>query len=230
MRKTGLILLLTISYFLQAQISSSPFSTANLPGSPSNLFLNTISNTKGGGPLSYDEIKGSPYYKKEFSLAKMAENFESAPARYNSFTDQIEFQKGDKNYVLPKESIFSNIIFLTTREKMVLLETNDENSGYFFELVGGKYGLYKKVKTKFVDIKKAANSFSEDKPAYFLNIDPFYYIKTEKGYIKQPKGSKDIIAQIPEKTEQLNAFFKSNKIKFNKEEDLIKLANFLNQN
>ncbi len=86
------------------------------------------------------------------------------------------------------------------------------------------------MKTKFVDIKKASNSFSEDKPAYFLNIDPFYYIKTEKGFIKEPKGPKDVISQIPEKADQLTSFFKSNKIRFNKEEDLIKLTNFLNQN
>ncbi|MDR6158926.1 hypothetical protein QF023_002442 [Chryseobacterium sp. SLBN-27] len=230
MRKTFLILLSTIGFFSSAQIASSPFSISSLPTPTSNLFLNTISTVRNNGQLSYEEIKGSPYYKKEFSLAKMAENFESAPARYNSFTDQIEFQKDGNNYVLPKESVFSSITFLNTKEKIVLLETNDENSGYFFELVGGKYGLYKKVKTKFIDIKKASNSFSEDRPAYFLNVDPLYYIKTEKGYIKEPKVSKDIIAKIPEKTEQLNAFFKSNKIKFNKEEDLIKLANFLNQN
>lgn len=230
MRKTALILFSTISFLSYAQIASSPFSTSSLPTPSSNLFLNTISTVRNNGQLSYDEIKGSPYYKKEFSLAKMAENFESAPARYNSFTDQIEFQKDGSNYVLPKESVFSNIKFLNTGEKIALLETNDDNSGYFFEVAGGKYGLYKKIKTKFVDIKKASNSFSEDRPAYFLNVDPFYYIKTEKGFIKEPKAPKDVISQIPEKADQLTAFFKSNKIRFNKEEDLIKLTNFLNQN
>ncbi|RMZ60421.1 hypothetical protein D1632_04310 [Chryseobacterium nematophagum] len=76
----------------------------------------------------------------------MAENFESAPARYNRYTDQVEFQKGDKNYALPKEATFSHILFLNTKEKLVLLETKDDNAGYFFEVVGGTYSLYKKVK------------------------------------------------------------------------------------
>ncbi|CAA7194206.1 hypothetical protein [Chryseobacterium potabilaquae] len=229
MRNSALILLLGIGFFSPAQVASSPFSMNSLPTPASNLFLNTISTVKNNGLLTYDEIKGSPYYTKEFSLAKMAENFESAPARYNRYTDQVEFQKGDKNYALPKEATFSHILFLNTKEKLVLLETKDDNAGYFFEVVGGTYSLYKKVKTKFVDIKKAANSFAEDKPAYFLNVDPFYYIQTDKGFIKEPKNQKEIIDQIPEKRAALETFFKSNKIKFNKEEDLIKLVNFLNQ-
>lgn len=189
-----------------------------------------ILSPKSGKTLSYSDISGSPYYKKEFTPAKVADNYETLVARYNSYSDEIEFQKDEKLHVLPKQDVFSKIIFTNTKEKLALVNTGDDLSGYFFELSSGKYPLYKKVKTRFIDMVKSSNGYAEDKPAKFQTLEPKYYIKTEKGFIKDPKNVKEIVDQIPEKKESIETFVKSNKIKFNKEEDLIKLVNFLNQN
>jgi hypothetical protein len=183
-----------------------------------------------GKVLSYDEILGSPYLDKNFHIAKIAENPEQLPVRYNSYNDEIEFKKDDKILALPKKSEFSRIQTASPKQILVLLETSDELSGYFFELVNGKNSLYQKIKTKFTDYVPAPNGYASDKPATFKTLDPVYYIKTEKGFIKKPKNQRDIIEQFPDKKEGLTTFFKSNKIKFDKEEDLIKLVTYLNQN
>ncbi|MCA6066683.1 hypothetical protein JI747_005800 [Chryseobacterium sp. RG1] len=182
--------------------------------------------------LSYDEIQGTPYYEKNFSLAKFVipENVETAPARYNIYLDEVEFIKDDKTYALPPDSPFKKIEFINTGETLVKLNNGDELSGYFFEIVNGKYSLYKKLKMKFNDFVPAPNSYAMDKPANFHSFDPLFYIRTEKGFIKKPKNQKEIIEQIPDKKDVLTTFFKENKIKFDKEEDLKKLVNFLNQN
>lgn len=183
-----------------------------------------------GKSFKYEDISGTPYLTKTFSNAKLADNYEQLPVRYNSYTDEIEFQKDNKTSVLPKEAKFSRIEISSPKQTLALLETNDDLSGYFFEISKGKNTLYKKIKTKFIDYVPAPNGYASDKPANFKTLDPVYYIKTEKGFIKKPKNQKDIIEQFPDKKEALTAFFKSNKIKFDKEEDLIKLVAFLNQN
>jgi hypothetical protein len=183
-----------------------------------------------GKNLTYDEIQGSPYFDKSFHLAKLADNYEELPIRYNSYKDEIEFQKDGKTLVLPKDSKFSRVVVKSTNQTFVLLDNNNEEAnGYFIELINGKNSLYKKVKTVFKDTVPAASTYASDKPATFQTQDPLYYIKTENSFIKL-KNQKTINEQVPEKKEVLSTFFKSNKIKFDKDADLMKLVNFLNQN
>lgn len=183
-----------------------------------------------GKTFKYEEISGaSPYLSKEFSNAKVAANYAEVPVRYNSYSDEVEFKKNNEIQVLPKTADFSRIEISSPKQTIVLLQTSDDLSGYFLELVNGKNSLYKKVKTKFTDLVPAANSYASDRPANFRALDPVYYIKTDKGFIKKPRNQKEIIEQFPDKKDTLNTFFKSNKIKFDKDEDLIKMVTFLNQ-
>ncbi|SIT25782.1 hypothetical protein SAMN05421786_11585 [Chryseobacterium ureilyticum] len=188
-----------------------------------------VKSENAGRALRYEDIIGSPYHTTEFHLAKVADNYDKVTVRYNSYTDEVEYQKDGKPLVLPKEEQFSRIEIASPKSTMVLLETKDELSGYFFELVNGNNKLYKKVKTKFNDAVPAANSYASDKAAFFKTLDPVYYIKTPNGFIRKPKKDKDIFAFFPDKKEQIQQFLKTNSIKLNKEEDLVKLVNFLNQ-
>lgn len=183
-----------------------------------------------GQVLSYDNISGTPYPSKNFASAKIGTSDQQISVRYNSYNDEVEFKKDDQILSLLKKPEYSRIEITSPKQTLVLLETSDDLSGYFFEIIDGKNSLYKKIKTKFFDAVPAANSYASDKSATFKTLDPVYYIKTEKGFIKKPKNQKEISDQFPDKKEALNTFFKSNKIKFDREEDLIKLVNFLNQN
>lgn len=197
----------------------------------STLFKVDSPSSKRG--LSYDEIKGTPYLNKMFSQANFIisdkVNIEKAPARYNAYSDNIEFTKGDEILALLSDNPFTKIEFPDTNQTLVKLNIDDDLKGYFFEIVRGKNSLYKKVKAKFNDFVPAANSYAMDRPANFNILNPTYYINTEKGFIKRPNNKKEIIEQLPEKREALNTFFKENKIRFDKEEDLKKLVSFLNQ-
>ncbi len=202
--------------------------TGNMNGGSREVYYK-IKSEGAGRSLSYDEIIGSPYINKNFSLAKVADDYEKAPARYNTYKDEIEFQKDGTTLALPNDPKFSRIEFYSPKATLVRLDSKDELSGYFFELVGGKNALYKKIKTKFIDAVPAQNSYATDRPASFKTLDPVYYIKTEKGIVKKAKNLKEITEQLPDKKEAIEGFVKSNKIKFNNEADLIKLVNFLNQ-
>lgn len=219
------ILLITANYaFAQNVIlSRADFSQGT-------AFSAMVNSAKTGKSLTYSEVAGSPYANVNFSTAKIAENYEKIAARYNSYADQIEFQKDGTVMILPKDHIFSRIEMESPKQTLVNLETNDELSGYFYEIVNGKVALYKKLKTIFIDAKPASNSYSSDEPALFKLLDPIFYIKTDGGFIKKPRNQKEVIAQFPHKKDVLTTFFKENKIKFDKEEDLKKLVVFLNNN
>lgn len=217
-------LLVNVFCFAQQQIVSQNYSTGTQP-----IYYTLQSSS--GKTLNYDDIQGTPYPDKDFMKAKISGTTdEQVPIRYNSYNDEIEFKKEDKVLALPKKTEYGRIEVISPKKTLVLLDTSDELAGYFYELANGKNSLYKKVKTKFIDFIPAPNGYSSDKPANFKTLDPVYYIKTDKGFIKKPKSQKEIIEQFPDKKDSLNTFFKSNKIKFDKDEDLIKLVTFLNQN
>lgn len=225
MKKIIFSILLIASNFAFAQngmvLSRSDFGEGT-------TFSGRINSEKAGRSLTYDEVVGSPYASANFSLAKIAENYEKMPVRYNSYADQIEFQKDGTIMILPKDSKFSRIEITSPKQTLVNLETNDELKGYFYEIVNDKVSLYKKVKTKFIDAVPASNTYSSDKPALFKVADPIFYIKTDVGFIKKPKNQKDVIAQFPDRKDALSIFFRENKIKFSDEQDLKKLVSFLN--
>lgn len=186
--------------------------------------------TSNGKTLKYEDIKGTPYVDNTFRMAKLSENYEEIPVRYNSYKDEIEFKKGEDIQVLPKQKEYSRISIKSPVETIVFLDTNDDLKGYFVELVSGKTTLYRKDKTIFRDAVPATNSYAASKPAEFKKQDPVYYIGIGNSLIKKPKNQKEIIDLLPNSKDQINLFVKENKIKFTKEEDLKKLVVFLNQN
>lgn len=220
-------------------IAISLFAIHNIAMAQQTLSVNQVTGNQSvfsgitsttGKNLSYDEIQGSPYFDKNFYKAKVGNDYEEVPVRYNSYRDEVEFQKDGKTQVLPKDNKFSRIEIKSPKQTFVFLDTQDDINGYFIELINGKNSLYKKVKTIFRDAVPATNSYASDKPAQFKLQDPIYYIKTENTFIKKPKNQKEVLEQFLNKKDVLTTFFKSNKIKFDKDEDLIKLVNFLNQN
>ncbi|REC49162.1 hypothetical protein [Chryseobacterium pennipullorum] len=196
------------------------------------MYLNQAGTPGAGRTLSYSDIQGNAYYSKDFVTTKFEGVTEPAPGRYNTYLDEVEFKKeknDDKVYVLPKNDMFSRITFLDSKDTLVKLDTGDDLSGYFFEIVAGQqYGLYKKMKTTFINGTVSDNAYSNNTPPSFKNLNPIYYIKTPSGFIKNPKNTKEIIEALPGQKDQLEGYLKSNKTKVNKQDDLAKLVNFLN--
>lgn len=97
------------------------------------------------------------------------------------------------------------------------------------EVISGKTRLLKKLKTEFRPEVPAVNTFTSTIPPKFENVKPVYYFETNNQFIKVPKNTDDLINQFTEHKSEIAAFIKSNKLKINKEEDLIRLTQFLNK-
>ncbi|WP_162087570.1 hypothetical protein [Chryseobacterium aquaeductus] len=225
------IFVILLSFQLSAQQMTALSYSGGQLSTGSTLFKVDSPSSKRG--LSYDEIQGTPYLNKTYFQASFIisdkVDAETALARYNAYSDNIEFKRGDEVLTLLSDNPFTRVEFRDLNQILVKLNTDGDLQGYFFEIVRGKNSLYKKVKAKFNDFVPAANSYSMDRPANFNILNPTYYIKTEKDFIKRPNNKREIIDKFPDKREVLNIFFKENKIRFDKEEDLEKLVTFLNQ-
>ncbi len=188
--------------------------------------------------LNYPEIKGSPYLSEGFTTAKVACCNEVLPMRYDTYADQVEYSKDGQVYILAKEQPYTKIIFKDSNTTLVLenVEKNSEPK-YFVLLADGKNSLLKKVGS-IIQQNSATTALNRNPAAYssakagekasFKMVNPIYYLKTATGRISEIKDKGDVLALYPDKTNELNTFFKSNKVKFNKEEGLIKLVDFIN--
>lgn len=227
MKKMFLLLIITLSNWVFSQ--NIVLSRNDLLGG--STFDNRVLSGASGKTLMYDEISGSPYLDKVFREAKIAENYQNTPVRYNSFKDEVEFKNNNEEImIIPKDEKFKRIEIISPKQTLSFLSLEGEPSGYYYELVNGTYSLYKKIKTEFIDAKPAATPYGSDQPASFSTSPPVYYIVANDKVVKKPKNQKQIVEAFAEKKEALNSFFKENKIKFDKEEDLKKLVMFLNQN
>lgn len=226
MKKTiSLILLISINFYYSQSVHEGI-----------NYQLSTTGSR--GEFLKYSEIQGSPYLTKDFVVAKAACCKEVLPMRYDTYADQIEYQKDGTVYILAKQEPYTKIIFKDSNTTLAL-ESVDKNSDlrYLILLVDGKNSLLKKVGSKIekasemITLNKNPSAFSakdNSKSSTFKATEPVYYLKTAKGNISEIKDKGDVLALYPDKTNELNTFFKSNKVKFNKEESLIKLVTFIN--
>lgn len=196
--------------------------------------FNKIIDEVNNGPkkLKYSDIQGSPYYYANFVPARVGDTSGVIAIRYSPFLDSVEILDNTSGnvYEIPKEEAYPKFTFQTTQEKLVLVNTNNDYSGYFFELVGGNNRLLKKISTVFKDEVPAPNTLVSAIPAKFVVQKPVYFIKTEDNVIKLTKKTDDLLNALPaDKKDAAKDFIKANKIKLNEELDLIKLVTFLNK-
>lgn len=192
--------------------------------------FNKFRTADRGKGLLYADVQGTPYFNKQYENVKVEGFKEVVMARYNMYSDEVEFMRGDDVLSFPQTKEYSNIQFVNSKQALLWRDGGVDQSGYFFILSNGKNKLLRKNKTKFTDAKAAATSYSEASPAKFTSLPASYFILTEANELVPLKNSKEIANYFPAQKDKINSFIKSNKIKTDKEPDLIKLQTFINEN
>lgn len=180
------------------------------------------------------KAEGSPYPIKSFSHAKAGDVVQNAFVRYNACDDEFEFinSKND-TLILNKGAAFSTIT--TTYPKAVYQYVNytekngKANTGYLINLYEkGGYILYKRQKINFYAASPAKSSYDTGSAAKFVPVKDTYFLKKNDGEISElPINRKGFLKLFPEKKEELETFIKQNDISFEKEQDFIRLIDFL---
>lgn len=179
-------------------------------------------------------MDGNPYINgKEFrkvAIDGYSKNVQNL--RYNAYEDEMEFMQDGKNYFANKEEgIVIKMPEINKTYKAVKYLYNDRS--YFNYLVvlssGVKFNLYKRESVELLKGEKSPNAYGKDANDYFSKTKDLYLIGNKKVLDKFPKTAKEAIALFSPVKNDVAEFIKNQKINLNKEEDMIKLVNFVNQ-
>ncbi|MGC4039795.1 MAG: hypothetical protein QM710_03095 [Flavobacterium sp.] len=223
--------------FFVSLISVTAFSQNNQTYQDNELHrnLDVLNEVSLNKQLKYQPSKtqGSPYLNKMFAPATVSGVSKNAMMRYDAFNDEFEFINAAKDtLVLNKVTPYTNITFTVPNTRYQLLNYNYEgkaHNGYLIWLYEkNNYSLYKKQNIAYVKERIAKSSFDKDTPAHFENKKDTYYLKNgDKEILEFPSGKKELIKLYPEKKNEIEVFLKQNKIDFEKDQDRIKIIDFL---
>ncbi|WP_156173256.1 hypothetical protein [Chryseobacterium gallinarum] len=218
MKKIIILLLLTIMSNIYGQGSVS---MPTQEGFLEKIFIEGLNES-----FKYSDINGSAYIDDTFRQAKVSQDYVAIEARYNTYKDEIEFKQNNQIYVLPKNSSFSRIEFLGTKEILVLLGLNGKE-GYFFELYSkNNKALLKKVTTTLTIPEKNKSTYADDSPPSFKTAIN-YYIGVGDHFMEIPSKRKKIYDLFPSQKADLESKVKAKNIDINTDKGLIEFVGLL---
>ncbi|UWX59499.1 hypothetical protein N0B40_13900 [Chryseobacterium oranimense] len=179
------------------------------------------------------KIDGSPYVNgdnfEKVTIKDYSKNVQDL--RYNAYQDEMEFKMGEELYNANKtEGLKIHFPALKkTYESLTYSYEGKTRTGYLVILVDNpKFSLYKREKMELMGGTKSNNGFTKDANDYYEKDKDLYLIAKDKKFSKFPKNTADAAAIFSVDKKDLDNFVKSNKINFNKEPDMIKLVEFIN--
>lgn len=185
---------------------------------------------------AFKSTLGSPYINKAFFHAKVGDIISNALMRYNAANDEFEFiNSTNDTLVLTKTASFNHISFTYPKVDYHLVNFADKNGrmnmGYLVKLSEkNDITLYKRQRVNYYEATPAKSSYDTPSPAKYVPSKDTFFIKIKEAEITElPTNKKGILKMFPEKKTEIEAFLKQNSIDFEKEQDVVKFANFLTQ-
>jgi hypothetical protein len=247
LNKDGLILLFGLIFCsIQMHGQSNPTGGGYLPdltGAKFTLAVHEIHFEEmgtGGQRMNYEQIKGSPFWKDEYTIASLFtyDNLMLGKARVkmNFLTNEIYYlDNKDIELVIPNELISKLIIHPTgdTSKKLTLFRRSPSEffvnekpvEDYVQELNDGKLKLMKLTRRKVT----SADSLFGTKKRYFFTTDEYYFVGYNKSIHQVKKLSKESVLNFVPAASGFDKWIAENKINFKKEEDIIRFFNHYNQ-
>lgn len=191
------------------------------------LELQSLKAREAKREIAYASILGDPYYSNEFTQSTVfLINGDSSivPLRYDLYIDEMEFKQNNKTLWLNKKEVAS-IIYGS--EKLISCDMKEKDKFLYFSVITeGDYTLLRRQNVNLLSAEKL-KGFSDAKPIRFESVPIEYFVKINDllpTIILTKKDLKKLVADNAPARE----FFKKEKIKPGKKDDLVKLVEFLN--
>ncbi|WP_435623306.1 hypothetical protein [Flagellimonas sp.] len=220
--------LLLFGFSSQAQIAQNNISSFD----DISFFVN-VNNPK------YDNAEGTKYLNEKFIPAKINDLEKLYPVRFDLLDNIMEFKENDQEImgISPAKEYRigftdgSNRVFVS---KTIIDETGDLKR-LFLEVikVNPKYSLYKRERVKFQPAKPAKSSYEPEIPAVFKKMNDSFYVDYPDDsidYLLQlPKNKKKIKTFFGDKGNELVKFAKKEGLKFDSQENLVRILDYYTQ-
>jgi hypothetical protein len=195
------------------------------------MSASTIASAQGSATATA-VIKGTPYLDEAYAQGEIfyANTSRTVPVRYNAFLDLMEYKQNGQPMVLDPNATVKKVHFGTTTFVVQKFEFKGKAKyGYLVLLDSGKVMLFsKKIITYRDGLKGRALDGTDLPPQYTRSPDVFYY-KIGDGELQEVESIKSMIASFPDKRDELTQFAKKEKISPRKENELIQLVQYYNQ-
>ena len=178
--------------------------------------------------LKMSDIQGTPYLDEEFNSGKIISGegkiYENVPLRYNAFTDDLEFKKGDDSYNIDPKTIVKRAEFGGVVFSCMSYESNSKTQTGFFEiLTEGKATLLVKYTVRFLE-KEAVKAFAEPKPARFDAAQKEYFITFDGSPAKLISNKKSLLEMFGAQKSEMESFISKNKLSVKSDDALTKIV------
>lgn len=198
-----------------------------LQNSFAQLPISLLENTKAN--LFFQDYEGSIYTSKNYKLSSIVQENTGAyegKIRYNIYDDRMEHKKENQLYTIQKKE---NIHIKIDDEYFYYCNFIDmkgfKKHGYYVLVeLTNSYKIYKKYTLKIVDptnTQKVNNQLAE---AGKLRKRVTYFLEEGNKITELPMKEKDLLAKFSDQKDNLKSYIKKQKIRFRKEEDLIRFV------
>lgn len=203
---------------------------------------NQILNDNQGKPVmeqSYTDVEGSPYLAERWlpgTVSLSSGKTITAKLKYDVVSDELIFQSQRDSmalaFVTPVKSFRFDINTIGESSLTPLIFNNgypaidEQSEASFYQVIAdGKVKLLKRYK-KVIHSDQAFNSATTTKT--FAMRDAVYYLLVDNKIARLKPAPKTIVTALPDKTDIVQAFIKTNKIDFKSDRDLAKLFTYYN--
>lgn len=176
---------------------------------------------------------GSMYFNERYMPAQVTGYDNNIMVRYNAYSDYFEIKNDQSDQVqnLPKNPEVE-VTLVSTKSTYKVFEYKNEkgetNYGYLNVISEGpKVSFYKRESVTLQPEFFPSNSYQSYKAANYKKADDEYYIKINDEIVYLPSKSKHFAKMMDNNDKEVKTFIKKNKIDLEKEQDLVKLAGYL---
>ena len=194
--------------------------------------------SSSGQKMKYSQVQGSPFFYDEFHPSDFYDRknrkIGSYRSRYNLASQQFHYLSKDSVELAVDEGIGRVVLFNIPGDDQHGLEFISDPSkfvieenpyfGFLQQMNQGSVVLYKHLKRSVV----VADSLFGAAKKYYFGTTTTYFLGNASGNIKLKKLSEDYILSNMQLTEDKRAWIKENKIKFNREADVVRFLDYYN--
>lgn len=188
-----------------------------------------LTNSQSLSDNRYEDIKGSPFLFKDWQLGIIyprneQDPFEEVLLNYNQHTKNFELKKKDR-FISLDESWYKKVVVLTETNEKWIFETGllPKKKQRFDRLIhqGKGFRIVEVFHTSIVTTEKERYATTIE-VREFDNKSNYFFAQNGKSKLIKLK-KKNILALFPTHKSVLEKFAKSNHLKFNKVNDLVKI-------
>lgn len=148
-----------------------------------NNYQSSMGNTITKSDIQYADVSGSPYYNQEFVeseiISRDSIKYVNVKLRYNMYTDQMEFLKGNEVLAISNPTDFN--YFVLDQEVFIyqsyLSGTASIKRGFFKLLTFGTSAKLVKRFNLFYEPPKEPDAYASAKSAKFVRRSDIYFLQ-----------------------------------------------------